>query len=438
MSARVDREPALVATDVPDPPRWARVRPMARQAIGVVAVQGVVQAANLLSGLLVIRALPPEQYARYALAFGMLGTLAVLADAGVSAGVMAHAGRRWPDARGAGAAVAAGLRIRRWLVGAAGAVTLPLLAILLVRHGTDGATLGVALVSVAAAAVAGATSAVWEVPLKLAGDLRRLQTVQVGGAALRLACIAAAAAWAPGVAALIVVGVAAQLASTAWLRRAAARHVDVGGADDPDARRAISRLVGRSLPGAAYFCLSGQITLWLASVLGATTTVADVGALGRLAMILTPITSLVGILAVPRIAALRGDLARATGPYFAVQGCVAALAAAVLVAVAVAPGAALWLLGPSYANLQREVVLLALASGVGLVAAAAFAMNGARGVSAPGWVSPAVSTAVIALTAVVADLGSVHGALLLSLALNVSSVVTFNATFLVAARRGTP
>jgi hypothetical protein len=61
------------------------------------SVQLILQALGFASGILIIRLLPVQEYAFYTLANTMLGTMTVLSDGGISAGVMAQGGRVWKD-----------------------------------------------------------------------------------------------------------------------------------------------------------------------------------------------------------------------------------------------------------------------------------------------------------------------------------------------------
>ena len=59
--------------------------------------QLIVQAIGLVSGIIVIRLLSTSEYGLYTLANTMLGTMIILADGGISAGVMAQGGKVWQD-----------------------------------------------------------------------------------------------------------------------------------------------------------------------------------------------------------------------------------------------------------------------------------------------------------------------------------------------------
>ncbi len=53
------------------------------------SAQIIVQAVGFVSGILIIRLLPVQEYAFYTLVNTMLGTVALLVDGGISTGAMA-------------------------------------------------------------------------------------------------------------------------------------------------------------------------------------------------------------------------------------------------------------------------------------------------------------------------------------------------------------
>src|SRR3954464_1862165 len=60
-------------------------------------VQGVVQVISFLSGILVIRQLDQREYGYFTIANTMQGTLNLLADIGISIGLISIGGRVWHD-----------------------------------------------------------------------------------------------------------------------------------------------------------------------------------------------------------------------------------------------------------------------------------------------------------------------------------------------------
>ena len=77
------------------------------------SAQIIVQILGFASGILIIRLLPVQEYALYTLANTMLGTMTVLADGGISTGVMSQGAKVWQNKVMLGKVLATGLDLRR-------------------------------------------------------------------------------------------------------------------------------------------------------------------------------------------------------------------------------------------------------------------------------------------------------------------------------------
>src|SRR5438067_13906467 len=98
-------------------------------------VQAVVQVLGFLIGILVIRSVTQQEYAYFTIANTMQGTLNLLADIGISAGVVSIGGRIWQDRRRFGELINTGLQLRKQLAVISCAVVIPVLYLLLARNG---------------------------------------------------------------------------------------------------------------------------------------------------------------------------------------------------------------------------------------------------------------------------------------------------------------
>src|SRR3954468_10016540 len=77
--------------------------------------QAAVQLIGFASGILVVRQLSQREYAYFTIANTMQGTINVLADVGISIGVVAIGGRVWRDRQRFSQLIATALRMRRSL-----------------------------------------------------------------------------------------------------------------------------------------------------------------------------------------------------------------------------------------------------------------------------------------------------------------------------------
>ncbi len=189
-----------------------------------------------------------------------------------------------------------------------------------------------------------------------------------------------------GIAALLVVsvlkswlGVLASAAGSAVVTLLA-RPVTVPASAPIDLRpyqRRVLRYLLPTLPSALYFAIQGPLTVWLAATFGVTRNIAEVGALGRLGLIVGIFSSLTGVVFLPRLARITDDrLYRRRVVQFGVS--LASVALAMLAAAAIAPDLFLLLLGKNYAGLHRELLLVVAGAGVSLIDGYLVSVNLAR------------------------------------------------------------
>ncbi len=142
-------------------------------------------------------------------------------------------------------------------------------------------------------------------------------------------------------------------------------------------RRKILRYLMPTLPSAFYFSIQGPLVIWLSATFGSTRTIAEVGALGRLSLVVGLFSSLTGVVFLPRLARIDDDR-RYLARYLQCFAFLALVVLALLAAAALFPGAFLFVLGPKYHGLHRELFLLVLSSGLALLDGYALGINTAR------------------------------------------------------------
>jgi hypothetical protein len=124
--------------------------------------------------------------------------------------------------------------------------------------------------------------------------------------------------------------------------------------------------------------VQGPLTIWLSATFGSARTIAEVGAIGRLGLLVGMFTSMIGVVFLPRLAAIADDrLYRRRALQY---GALLLLAAgSLLAAAAVVPSLFLLLLGPHYRGLHRELLLIVAGSGLALLGSYVNGINFARG-----------------------------------------------------------
>ncbi|WP_372722654.1 hypothetical protein [Novipirellula sp.] len=379
------------------------------------SAQLAIQAIGMACGILVIRLLSPQEYALYTLANTMLGTMTLLADGGIASGVMSQGGKVWQDRAKLGAVLVTGMKLRKQFAVFSFVVAAPLLLVLLQRHCESWLMSTAIVLAIIPSFLSALSGTLLQVVPKLTQNVLPLQRAQVSTSAGRLVLNGLLLTLFPFAAVAVLASGMAQIYLNVRLRKMSADSVDRFQPEDAAVRVAILSIVKRILPGAIYYSFSAQITLWLISIFGSTEAVAQIGALGRLAVVLTIFSTLFGTLVVPRFARLPECKKLLLTRYFQIQLGFMALGMFIVGFVWLFPTEVLWILGSDYAGLKSEVVLMIIGSVLNLMAGACFGLSSSRGVVAPPYFSVPYSIALQLITILLVDLSVVNEVLLIGI-----------------------
>ncbi len=357
-----------------------------------VGVQLFVQAVGILSGFLLVRLLTKEDYAYFTIANGMLGMMAVLSDNGISSGLTSIGGKVHADRQQFGQLINTAIGLRKTLGACALLLVTPALVWMLFRNQASPSQITSLTLAVLACFWLQMGIGVYSVVPRLALQTNRIQSLDLASAAARLALLGIAAI--SFLNATVAISIAAFALLIQWwmLQRWIPDLVARDAPQNPQHRAEILSIVKQQTPNTLYFCVQGQISLWLISIFGNTQNVAEMGALGRLTVIFTVVTSVLNSLIVPRFARIQ-DPKQLRRLYINV--CIGLLAFGLILVVAAwfFPTQILWLLGSNYSGLETAL-LLSLVSGIlSAVVGSMYTLNASRG-----WiVSPslAISTGII-------------------------------------------
>ena len=343
------------------------------------SAQIIIQALGFASGILIIRLLPVEEYGLYTLANTMLGTMTVLADAGISTGVMAQGAKVWQNKKELGVVLATGLNLRRKFAIGSLVISTPVLFFLLLHNNASWITSCLIVASLVPAFYAALSDSLLEVVPKLHQDILPLQKNQVSVGILRLLLIGFTMFIFPWAFIAILANGIPRIFGNIKLQKIANRFIDKTKKSDPIIQREILLIVKRILPGAIYFCVSGQITIWLISIFGNTVAVAQLGALGRLAMLLNVVNVLINTLIVPRFARLEPRRTDLLKKFVYTISLVLLINLLILLIVTIFPTQILLILGNPYKNLNNAMILSVLIGCINLGTTVFISFSSSRG-----------------------------------------------------------
>ena len=148
--------------------------------------------------------------------------------------------------------------------------------------------------------------------------------------------------------------------------------------ENPDDRRAIHGFIRNQAANTIFFCFQGQITVFLISLFARqASSVAEVGALGRLAMIFVVINNLLTNVFVPAFARCQ-DKRKLRWQYAAILGAVGGFSVLVVVARRFSLNEFLFVLGNKYAHLQRELLFMVGGSVLSALTGTIWALNSSK------------------------------------------------------------
>lgn len=377
--------------------------------------QITIQGIGLLSGILVIRLLPVTEYGLYTLANTMLSTMVVLADGGITTGVMAIGGKTWKDKDKLGSILATGLKLRKQFAIFSLCLAMPILVYFLRQHEASWSVTTLIILSMIPAFVVALSGSILEVPAKLHQDVFSLQKIQVTTSVARLALISLGILLFPLAWIAVMVNGIPQIWTNLRLRKLSSKFAEWTQPSSNEYRNEILKVVRRTLPGSIYYCISGQITIWIISVFGSTEAVAQVGALGRLTMIFGIVGVMLSNLAEPRFSRLPDEPQLLIKRFIQIQALLIFTSICIIIAVYFFPGPITAVLGSKYAGLDKEVFLMTISSCLALVSGSAYKVSSTRGIIPRPIVLIPFLIGVQILFFILVDYSKVQGALLFSI-----------------------
>ncbi len=378
-------------------------------------VQAIVQIIGFCSGILLVRTLEQRDYAYFTIANTMQGTINVLADIGISVGLISIGGRVWRDRHRFGQLVNTALTLRKNLGAIVVIVSTPVLYFLLVRNGATFHYTAVLIVLLLAALFFQLSVNVLSVVPRLRSDIRRIQTIDFTGAICRLLALIALMYFFLNAAVALALAAATSFLQYAMLRSYAAGVIDVDAPDNAEDRAAMLGFIRKLAANAIFFSLQGQITVFLISFFAReTSSVAEVGALGRLAMIFAVLGNLLTNVFVPAFARCQ-SAKKLRWLYAGIAGGVVAFGVLVLGGAAIFPAQFLFVLGNKYTHLHRELLLMVGGAVLSSVTGTFWALNASRAWVAGSWLYIPLTLATQIALIPFTDFSSVAGVLIFNL-----------------------
>jgi O-antigen/teichoic acid export membrane protein len=372
------------------------------------------QLSALAAAFIIVRSLSKTEYGWYTLANNLQGALAIFSAMGVSTGLLSLGGECRGDRLKMGEVMRAATAQRRLLLFVGAAAALPIFAFLLWRNRCP--PLQTAALVIFPALVIGQmmVAQMAATPLNLARRYEIPQLSDAITAGLRFAFIAilAASGWLSAVSALLITTVVGIAVVWKYLLPRARSYYDEVDIASKEILLRFRRLLWHSMPSTLSYMFEAQMATLFVAAVGKSGSLADLGAVARLGLLLAIPSALVNKVLAPRLAAEhepeRLRKIWLGGLLFGVVGGLALVTTTILFR-----HQALWILGPQYSGLDRELVLYAGFGGFWFLGTAAFQIIHSRGWIRHLWMRPVCVFAGQALTLFFISPSTVAGAIIL-------------------------
>ncbi|OKH22655.1 polysaccharide biosynthesis protein [Chroogloeocystis siderophila 5.2 s.c.1] len=386
-----------------------------------VSVQLIIQGLGFISGLLIVRTLDKQQYAYFTIANTMQGSMTVLSDSGITAGLSAIGGRVWQNRDQFSQLINTALQLRIYLSIISVVAVTPITLWLLISNGASILSAILIVIVIILGLNAQLTIGVLEIVPRLYSQINRIQTIELVPSVSRLVLLLCA--YFTSLNALIAVFISSLslLLKRSVLIKWVTQNIDSEAKTNQDYYHEILAVIKSLSPNTIFYCIQGQITVWLISFFGNTQNIAEVGALSRLAVIFSIINSVIAGIISPSFARCH-SVTLLHRKYWQIVGISCFLGFCILVFIAIFPVQILWLLGEQYAHLQNELFLIALSTIFSHVVGVMWSLNCSKAWVSYSWFSiPSTLTTQIALLFLI-NLSTIEGVIMFGILSNIPSL----------------
>jgi len=383
-----------------------------------VSVQLAVQSLSIASGLLLVRTLSKEEYAYFTIVGSMQGTMNLLADSGISTGLISIGGKVWQNSYRFGQLINTAMKLRRYLATISAVVVAPIIFWMLVSNGSS---VGYTIVMVVATLVGlnfQLTVGVLEVVPRLYSQISRVQIMDLVFAVSRLFILGISYLILLNALTAVLAGSLALGIESLLLGYWARDSLDINAPVHHEDRSEIIKIVRNLLPSTIYYCVQGQLTVFLISIFGNTQKIAEVGALGRLGIFFSIIYSVMNGIILPKFSRCQSFniLCR---QYCKIISFLILIELLLIILAGIFPSQFIWILGKHYAHLKSEVLLLAISSSFSSIVGMMWSLNASKAWVNDSWFYVPGTIAIQILLLFILDLSTVRGIIMFGMFSNI-------------------
>lgn len=385
--------------------------------------QVLIQIISFGCGIFIIRNFSIAEYAIYTLANTMLGAMNILADGGIVSGVIAEGGKVWQDKDKLGSVITTGMNLRKKFAIGSVVISGSVLVYLLIHNNATWYYALLILLSLIPVFYANLSDSLLEVAPKLHQDIKPLQKNQLAANFGRFILTIPSVLFIPFTPVAIIATGIPRIIANFKLKKISDKFASPSQKESDSVQKNIMQMVKRILPGDVYNIFSTNITVWILSILGATSSIAQVGALFRIGAILSLFTIIFNTIIVPRYSRLQEVKKKLWEKMVKIQLLLLGVSFMIVLFTWLFSNQIIWLLGAKYKNLDSELILTVIIFCLNITSTIIYTLCRGRG-----WViNPILSIGINLLSilfgAFVFDIITLKGILIFNIAISAILVI---------------
>lgn len=385
-------------------------------------IQIIVQGIGFLSGILIIRLLPSNEYAYLTIANSMQGVMNILADPGVGIGLSAIGGKVWQDRDRFSQLINTALSLRqKFAVGSAIIITPVMIWMLISNNASITYTILITVAILIELHFYLKIAVLGNVP-RFHSQITFIQKIDLTTALSRFTLLSIASLTRINVVVAAFTSTMTSGLQSFLLDKKASREIDTKAEISKEYKQDIFKLVKHLLPSAIFFSLQGQLNVFLISIFGNTQNIAEIGALGRLAVLFSVLNSIMSSIILPGFARCQ-SMVVLRRRYFQIVLSFTGFGIILLALTLMFPNQILWVLGSKYSHLQQELIWMVATTILANLGGVMWSLCSAKGWIENVWVEIPIRIFLQILLLAILNISTVKGVLIFSLISNIPQII---------------
>ena len=387
-----------------------------------ISFQLVVQVLVFLGGFIIIRTLSKEEYAYFSIANSLQTTINVLADSGISTGMMAIGSKIYDDSYKFRQLLETGMRLRKYFGLIAILLITPFLFWFLIENGASYLYTSLIIIVILTELYFYLIQQIFIIVPLLRSDVRQIQYSDLIFSGSRLLMILAFNLTSVNALIYTFCSTIATSLKTFFLYKCNDTLLNQKDSVNNTYSKEVRRIVKGQIAYVIFFCFQGQISIWLITIFGQSANIAEVGALGRLGVIFSLVGCVISQIVTPSFARCKSmDLLKRR--YLIVMFMLLLLSLFIMFICHLFPVQILWILGQKYSHLTQELPFIVLSSIISSIIGLAWGLNTSRGWVKDSWIIIPATILVQVLLLVIMDLSIVKNVIIFGIISLVPTIV---------------